>query len=371
MLFLQGGASTQFAMVPMNFIPPGGSADYVDTGTWSTKALKEAKIIANGRVAATSEPDGFTRIPRRDEYDLDPTAAYVHITSNNTIKGTQYHEFPDVGDTPLVADMSSDFLWRPFDANRFSLIYAGAQKNIGPSGVTIVIVKKSWIENANENIPTMLRYATHSAKDSLYNTPPTFAIYMVRNVLEWVKDQGGLAAMEQTKPRQGRSALQRHRRSSGLLPLPGRTREPVVHERRLASAVGGARGQVRRRGARGRDVRAQGPPLGGRLPRVDLQRHAHRRRRVPGRFHDAIRRRESLIPRRAAPLADRSQPPARAGGSFFRGQRQQQRPESASAPATGTAAGFGVRGSGTPRRSVIQSCRRVVYGPRPIRRESP
>lgn len=195
-LFIQGGASTQFAMTPMNFIPPGGSADFVDTGTWSTKAIKEANIIAKGRVAATSEPDGFTRIPKRSEYDLDPSAAYVHITSNNTIKGTQYHEFPDVGDTPLVADMSSDILWRPFDANKFSLIYAGAQKNIGPSGVTIVIIRKSWIDSANENVPTMLSYKTHSAKDSLYNTPPTFAIYMVRNVLEWVKEQGGLVGME-------------------------------------------------------------------------------------------------------------------------------------------------------------------------------
>ena len=202
-LFLQGGASTQFAMIPMNFIPPGGSADYVDTGTWSTKAIKEAKIIADGRVAATSEPDGFTRIPRRDEYDLDPSAAYVHITSNNTIKGTQFHEFPDVGDTPLVADMSSDILWRPFDANRFSLIYAGAQKNIGPSGVTIVILRKSWLEQANENIPTMLKYATHSSKDSLFNTPPTFAIYMVRNVLEWVKEQGGLDGMERRNRTKG------------------------------------------------------------------------------------------------------------------------------------------------------------------------
>jgi phosphoserine aminotransferase len=195
-LFLQGGASLQFAMLPMNFIPPGGSADYVNTGTWSSKAIKEANIIATGRVAASSEADGFTRIPKQDEYDLDPSAAYVHITSNNTIKGTQFHEFPEVGDTPLVADMSSDILWRPFDANRFSLIYAGAQKNIGPSGVTIVILRKSWLAKANANVPTMLAYATHSAKDSLFNTPPTFAIYMVRNVLEGLAEQGGLAAVE-------------------------------------------------------------------------------------------------------------------------------------------------------------------------------
>ncbi len=202
-LFLQGGASLQFAMLPMNFIPPGGSADYIDTGTWSTKAIKEADIIASARIAATSEPDGFTRIPSQEELDLDPSAAYLHITSNNTIKGTQYHSFPECGDVPLVADMSSDILWRPIDANRFSLIYAGAQKNIGPSGVTIVILRKSWLESANDTVPTMLAYKTHSAKDSLFNTPPTFAIYMVRNVLEWVQQQGGLTGMEQRNRAKG------------------------------------------------------------------------------------------------------------------------------------------------------------------------
>jgi phosphoserine aminotransferase len=202
-LFLQGGASTQFAMIPMNFIPDGGSADYVITGSWSQKALKEANIVASGRVAGSSEADGFTRIPKPDELDLDPSAAYVHITSNNTIKGTQFHDFPDTGAVPLVADMSSDFLWRPFDANRFHLIYAGAQKNIGPSGVTVVILRRSWIEKANDSLPTMLRYATHSGKESLYNTPPTFAIYMVRNVLRWIADLGGLAAMEKRNRAKG------------------------------------------------------------------------------------------------------------------------------------------------------------------------
>jgi phosphoserine aminotransferase len=202
-LFLQGGASTQFAMLPMNFIPKGGSADYINTGTWSQKALKEANIVAAGRIAGTSEPEGFTRIPGQGDLDLDPEAAYVHITSNNTIKGTQYRTFPDTGGVPLVADMSSDILWRPIDANRFHLIYAGAQKNIGPSGVTIVILNKSWLEKANQDLPSMLSYSTFSKKDSLYNTPPTFAIYMVRNVLEWLKENGGLASMEETNRRKG------------------------------------------------------------------------------------------------------------------------------------------------------------------------
>lgn len=202
-LFIQGGASLQFAMVPMNFIPPGGSADYVVTGSWSQKALKEAKIVASARAAATGEANGFTRIPGPGDYDLDSAAAYLHITSNNTIKGTQFHDFPDAGEVPLVADMSSDFLWRPFDANRFHLIYAGAQKNVGPSGVTIVIVRRSWLERANGKLPTMLRYATFADNESLYNTPPTFAIYMVRNVLEWVQSEGGLTAMEARNRQKG------------------------------------------------------------------------------------------------------------------------------------------------------------------------
>jgi len=202
-LFLQGGASLQFAMLPMNFIPPGGSADYIITGSWSQKAIKEARIVAGAREAGSSEPDGFTRVPAQGELDLDSGAAYVHLTSNNTIKGTQFFDFPDSGEVPLVADMSSDFLWRPFDANRFHLIYAGAQKNIGPSGVTAVVLRKSWLAKANDGLPTMLRYETHSAKESLYNTPPSFAIYLVRNVLQWLKAEGGLAAAERRNRAKG------------------------------------------------------------------------------------------------------------------------------------------------------------------------
>jgi len=202
-LFLQGGASLQFAMLPMNFIPTGGSADYLITGSWSKKALKEAQIIAKARVAGSSEEERFTRIPKQSELELDPQAAYVHLTSNNTIAGTQWTEFPETKGVPLVADMSSDLLWRPFDANRFHLIYAGAQKNLGPSGVAVVIINKTWLAKANGGLPTLLQYATHVEKNSLYNTPPTFAIYMVRNVLQWVKDSGGLRAMEQRNRRKG------------------------------------------------------------------------------------------------------------------------------------------------------------------------
>ncbi len=152
--------------------------------------------MAKARVAGSSEGNGFVRVPEQSELDLDPAAAYVHITSNNTIKGTQYQRFPDTGAVPMVADMSSDLLWRPFDANRFALIYAGAQKNLGPSGVVAVILKRSWLDKANEGLPTMLRYGIHVKEESLYNTPPTFSIYIVRNVLQWVKAEGGLPAME-------------------------------------------------------------------------------------------------------------------------------------------------------------------------------
>jgi len=197
-LFLQGGASQQFAMVPMNFLPKDGSADYVLTGTWSEKALDEAKLLGTPRVAASSvDPDKrYTRIPRQAELQLDPKAAYVHITSNNTIFGTQWHAWPQVGSVPLVADMSSDFLWRPTDVSRFAFIYAGAQKNLGPSGVTVVVVRKDFMARGRKDIPKIFRYTTCAENNSLYNTPPTFAIYLMRNVLAWIDTQGGLVGME-------------------------------------------------------------------------------------------------------------------------------------------------------------------------------
>jgi phosphoserine aminotransferase len=195
-LLLQGGASQQFAVVPMNLLEAGKSADYVVTGTWSQKALKEARCFGRPRVAATTEVDGkFYRVPNAGEIDLDPDAAYVHITTNNTIAGTQFHEIPRTR-AALVADMSSDIMSRPLDVSRFGLIYAGAQKNLGPSGVTVVIIRKDLVEAGRRDIPAFFQYRTHAADNSLFNTPPTFAIYMLRNVLDWLKEQGGLAAMD-------------------------------------------------------------------------------------------------------------------------------------------------------------------------------
>lgn len=203
-LFLQGGASMQFAMVPLNFLQPGRSADYVLTGGWSEKALDEAKRVGQARVACSTKTGSvYTRIPRPEELALDPSACYVHLTSNNTLYGTQWQSFPTT-EAPLVADMSSDFLWRRFDVRPFSLIYAGAQKNIGPSGVTVVLVRKDFLEKAERGDgPKILRYSTHANANSLYNTPPTFGVYLVRNVLEWAKSVGGLEQLEKWNREKG------------------------------------------------------------------------------------------------------------------------------------------------------------------------
>ena len=195
-LFLQGGASTQFAMVPMNFLPAGATADYILTGTWSKKALDEAVKIGDAKVAASSEETNFDRIPELSSVKLSDSPAYIHITSNNTIFGTSWVNLPNFGDIPLVADMSSDILSRPFDVRPYGLIYAGAQKNPGPAGVTVVLIRPDFLERVPKNIPTMLRYDIHAKNNSLYNTPPVFSIYIVLLVLRWLKAQGGLAAME-------------------------------------------------------------------------------------------------------------------------------------------------------------------------------
>jgi phosphoserine aminotransferase len=194
-LFLQGGASTQFSMVPMNILPAGATADYVVTGSWSKKAVKEARKVGAVNVAATTEAEKFARIPRQDELKLTPGAAYVHYTSNNTIFGTQWPSEPEVGDVPLVCDASSDIYSRPLDVGRYGLIYAGAQKNLGPSGLTIVVIRDDLAKRGADSLPTMLRYATHVEEKSLYNTPPVFAIYILRLVLGWLVANGGLAAM--------------------------------------------------------------------------------------------------------------------------------------------------------------------------------
>lgn len=195
-LFLQGGASLQFTMVPMNFLSTDQKASYVLSGSWSEKAFKEAKFFGTPVEAASTKENQYRHIPALADIQFNEDDAYVHITSNNTIYGTQWKDYPNTGNVPLVADMSSDILSKPIDIQKFGLIYAGAQKNLGPSGVTVVIIRKDLLEKANKNIPTMLKYTTHADSNSLYNTPPTFGIYMLGEVLKWVEFNGGVAAVE-------------------------------------------------------------------------------------------------------------------------------------------------------------------------------
>ena len=200
-LFLQGGATSQFSMVPLNLLRGRNSADYINTGYWSRKAIAEAKKFCEVNIAASGEETNFTSIPPRDEWKLNPEAAYVHYTPNETIGGVEFHEVPDVGDLPLVADMSSTILSRPVDVSRFGLIYAGAQKNIGPAGLTIVIIRKDLLGGASSEVPTMLNYETHAKAGSMYNTPPTYSWYIAGLVFQWLKEQGGLQRMAEINKR--------------------------------------------------------------------------------------------------------------------------------------------------------------------------
>jgi phosphoserine aminotransferase len=200
-LFLQGGASLQFSMVPMNLLVQGQSADYIVSGVWAQKAVKEAKRVGAVRIAASTESENFARVPAQRELSLDPNAAYVHYTTNNTIYGTECHYTPDTGRVPLVADASSDIFSRPIEASKFGLIYAGAQKNLAPAGLTLVIVREDLLRRTPSTLPTMLQYGVHVENKSMYNTPPVFAIYVMRLVLAWLLKQGGLDAVERSNVR--------------------------------------------------------------------------------------------------------------------------------------------------------------------------
>jgi len=200
-LFLQGGASLQFSMVPMNLLTPGATADYIDSGSWAEKAYKEAKKVGNAVIAASTKAENYSRVPSQKELKLTPGAAYVHMTSNNTIEGTEVRQLPDVGDAPLVSDASSDMFSRPIDVGRHALIYSGAQKNMGPAGVTVVIVREDLLPRSQKSLPTMLNYAVHAENKSLYNTPPAFAVYALGLVMRWLLDQGGLPAIAKVNER--------------------------------------------------------------------------------------------------------------------------------------------------------------------------
>jgi len=200
-LFLQGGASLQFSMVPMNLLTAGLTADYILTGDWGKKALKEAKKVGATNIAASTEAGNFKEIPAQADLRLTPGAAYVHMTSNNTIHGTEWQYVPDIGSTPLVCDMSSDMYSRPIDISKYALIYAGAQKNLGPSGLTVVVIREDMLARSADSLPTMLNYKTHAENGSLYNTPPVFGIYILRLVLKWLVGLGGLTKIQEVNER--------------------------------------------------------------------------------------------------------------------------------------------------------------------------
>ena len=199
-LFLQGGASLQFAMIPMNLRRPGKSADYVDTGSWASKAVKEAKVAGPTNVAWSGKGENYSRIPKFSELNLKPDAEYVHLCSNETIGGIQWREFPKTS-TTLVADMSSEIMSRVIDVKQFGVIYAGTQKNLGPSGLAIVIMRKELAERAPENVPVVLRYSTHASESSLYNTPNTWGVYMIKLICEWLESMGGVSSMQKINER--------------------------------------------------------------------------------------------------------------------------------------------------------------------------
>jgi phosphoserine aminotransferase len=230
-LFLQGGGSMQFTMVPMNLCLPGKPVDVLHTGMWTAKAIAELKKNIPHHVAASTEAEKFTRVPRTEEIKLSPDASYLHICSNNTIEGTQWQKLPSAGSAPLVVDMSSDIASRVIDVNKFGVIYAGAQKNLGPSGTTIVIIRKDLAERADKNLPTLLQYRTHIKEKSLYHTPPTFAVYIVGLVLEWLESAGGIAAMEQRNDAKAKllyDALDQGKFYSGPVEKSSRSKMNVV-----------------------------------------------------------------------------------------------------------------------------------------------
>ncbi|MEJ8853509.1 3-phosphoserine/phosphohydroxythreonine transaminase [Variovorax robiniae] len=258
-LFLQGGAIGENAIVPMNMLRGRSSADYIDTGEWSKKSIKEAKKYCKVNVAASSEEGGYVRVPKQDTWKLDKDAAYVHICSNETIGGVEYHWTPDTGEVPLVADMSSNFISRPIDVSRYGLIYAGTQKNVGPAGVTIVIVRDDLIGQALPITPSAFDYKIQADNDSMFNTPPTYTIYMAGLVFNWIKAQGGLNAIEANN-RKKAAVLYDHlettsffynpvaREDRSLMNVPFKLRDESLDDAFLKGAQ--ARGMVQLKGHR-------------------------------------------------------------------------------------------------------------------------
>ncbi len=293
LLMLQGGASLQFSMVPMNLLSPGAAADYVDTGTWADKAIKEAKRVGRVNVTGSTKATNYNRIPAATHLTLTPDAAYVHITSNNTIEGTQWHTLPATGNLPLVADASSDIFSRPVDIGRFGLLYAGAQKNLGPSGVTLVIIREDLLSRSHADLPTMLSYKVQSENNSLYNTPNTFGVYILGLTMKWLKSLGGLGAIARVNERKAADAVHRSR-SDRFLSRHGGEGQPLADERDIPPAERNAREGVRKGCHRRRARWSEGAPPGRRHAGVDLQRVSPGRRGCARAVHAGVRTHERL-----------------------------------------------------------------------------
>ena len=275
-------------MVPLNLMTKSRKADYVLSGQFSTKAYKEACRFGDCKVVASSKDDNFSRIPALDQNEFRPDADYFHICMNNTIYGTVFHTLPDTGDVPLVADISSCILSRPIDVSKFGLLYAGAQKNVAPAGLTIVIIREDLIGEPQAGTPTMFTYKVHAENDSMYNTPPCYSIYMCKLVLEWIQNEvGGLEAMEKRNVRKGRPALRFPRPLEAFQGLR-RKGQPLDHERHVRHRRQGPRREVRQGGPPMRALSTSGPPQRRRHARVDLQRDAARGRRKARRIHGKI-----------------------------------------------------------------------------------
>ncbi len=292
-LFLQGGASQQFAAVPMNLMR-NRVADYIITGAWAKKAFKEAKIYGDARAIASSEDETFSYIPDCSDLDVSPDADYVYICENNTIYGTKFHTLPNTKGKDLVADVSSCFLSEPVDITKYGVMYGGAQKNIGPAGVVISIIREDLItDDVLEGTPTMLKWKTQADANSLYNTPPAYGIYICGKVFKWLKDQGGLEAMQKRNQEKAAIAL-RLPRCEQALPRHRAEGRPLAYERPVRHRRRRPRRRVRGRGQGRRPGEPEGPPQRRRHARQHLQRHAPRRRRGPRGLHGRVRTRSCV-----------------------------------------------------------------------------
>ena len=280
-LFLQGGAIGENAIVPMNLLGDRKTIDFVNTGEWSKKSIKEAKKYAQVNIAASSEDKNFTYVPERASWKLSPDAAYVHVCTNETIGGIEYHWTPDVGAVPLVADMSSHILSRPIDVSKYGVIYGGAQKNVGPAGLTLVIVRKDLLDRALAITPSAFHWKEQAENDSMLNTPPTYAIYIAGNGVRMAARAGRAGCDRKEKHREGEAAVRRARCEPALL-QPGTQGRSLAHEHSVQAARRIARWRIPKGRATARPVAVKGAPLGRRHARVDLQRDADRRRAGTG-----------------------------------------------------------------------------------------